>query len=280
MNGLRAAIVRGARRTRRRGDGVRAPRSGDGYEFAQLRGYVEGDDPRRIDWAATARVGSLQTRVFLEETSLVLAAFIDESASMRVGRKRRLTDAADDALRAWFGAAESEDRTLRIVDDRIVNGTRPALHARAARPFDLRRTLTFAAHVLPVGASLLAVLDGFDLPAEESPSAGPVDELLLAVAARCDATVLLARDPWYDGLPLRGLRRVRDAESGRSRLLYFGRRARERFVAAVAEREKRLTARFRNAGWRVGALDETDGRASLDRAFGLIGALDFAPAGA
>lgn len=265
MSALRSAIVRGARRTRRRGDGVRAPRVGDGYEFAQLRGYVEGDDPRRIDWAATARVGALQTRVFLEETSLVLAAFVDDSGSMQVGRKRRLGDAADEALRAWFGAAQSEDRTERIVDDRIVRGTRPALHVRSTRPFDLLRTLTFAAHVLPRGASLLALTDGYDLPA----GAG---DLLLRVAARCDATVLLARDPWHDGFPLRGFRRVRDAESGRSRLLFFGARERQRYVSAVAERQKVLRAQFVDAGWRCGELDEADGRASLERAFGIMSA--------
>jgi uncharacterized protein (DUF58 family) len=263
VNGLRSAIVRGARRTRRRGDGVRTPRVGDGYEFAQLREYVEGDDPRRIDWAASARVGGLQTRVFLEETSLVLAAFVDDSASMRVGRLRRLCEAAEEALRAWFGAAESEDRAERIVDDRIVRGALPALHASSTRPFDLLRTLTFAAHVLPRGASLLAVTDGFDLP----PNAAK--DLLLRVATRCDATILLARDPWHDGIPLRGFRRVRDAESGRSRLLYFGARERECYARAVAARDKQLTAQFVNAGWRVGELDETDGRASLERAFGL-----------
>lgn len=263
MNGLRAAIVRGARRTRRRGDGVRTPRAGDGYEFAQLRGYVEGDDPRRIDWAASARTGGLQTRVFVEETSLVLAALSDDSPSMRLGRRRRLTDAADEALRAWFAAAQSEDRVARIVDDRIVAGARPALHAAATRPFDLLRALTFAGHVVPRGASLLAILDGYDLPPDGAA------ELLLRIGERCDATVLLARDPWHDGLPLRGLCRVRDAETGRARMLYFGRRERERFTVAVAARAAALTARFTSAGWRVGWLDEADGRASLERAFGL-----------
>jgi uncharacterized protein (DUF58 family) len=259
---LRAAIVRGARRTRRRGDGVRSPRAGDGYEFAQLRGYVEGDDPRRIDWAASARVGGLQTRVFLEETSLVLAAFVDHSASMSVGRRRPLVAAAGEALRAWFAAARSDDRTQRIVDDRIVAGTLPALHVTPSGPFDLLRTLTFAAHVVPRGASLLALTDGFDLPAE-------TPDLLLRVAARCDATVLLARDPWHDELPLRGLRRVRDVETGRLRTLYFGPGERRRYIAAVAEREGQLTAQFAGAGWRVGWLDEANGRASLERAFGL-----------
>ncbi len=263
MSALRAAIVRGARRTRRRGDGLRAPRAGDGYEFAQVRGYVEGDDPRRIDWAASARVGELQTRVYLEETALILAACSDDSPSMGVGRRRPLTAAADDALRAWFSAAQREDRAQRIVDDRLVSGAQAALHARALLPFDFVRTLTFAAHVLPRGTSLLMLTDGYDLPAD-----GTAD-LLLRVAARCDATVLLARDPWHDGLPLRGLRRVRDAETGRSRMLAFGPRERANFVAAVAQRMHHLRARFSDAGWRVGELDEADGRASLEHVFGL-----------
>jgi uncharacterized protein (DUF58 family) len=264
VNGLRAAIVRGARRTRRSGSALRAPRAGDGYEFAQLRGYVEGDDPRRIDWAASARVGGLQTRVFLDETALMLAAFADDSGSMRLGRRRRLSDAADEALHAWFGAAENDDRAARLVDERIVLGRRAAIAARPTAPFDLRRTLTFAVHALPRGASLLAITDAFDLSSD-----APDLALLRRVALRCDATVLLARDPWRDGLPLRGLRRVRDAESGRSRVVYFGRRARARFVRAVADREQRLRAWFEDAGWRVGWLDESDGRHALEQAFGL-----------
>jgi uncharacterized protein (DUF58 family) len=264
VNALRAAIVHGARRTPRRGDGVRSARSGDGYEFAQLRGYVEGDDPRRIDWAASARTGALQTRVYLEETALVLAAFVDESASMRVGRTRRLSDAADDALAAWYGAAEQDDRPVRIVDDRIVGGDRrAALHVRAKAPFSLARSFELAANVLPRGASLLAITDGYDVPEDDDGG------VLVRIAARCDATVLLARDPWHDGMPLRGFARMRDAESGRTRLVYVGRRARERYAAAVAERERSLHARFARAGWRIGWLDEGDGARSLARAFGV-----------
>ncbi|GAC1586504.1 MAG: hypothetical protein NVS3B28_10300 [Candidatus Velthaea sp.] len=262
MNALRAAIVRGARRTPRRGSGVRSSRPGDGYEFAQLRGYVEGDDPRRIDWAASARIGELQTRVYLEETALVLAAIVDESPSMRVGRERRLSDAADEALRAWFGAAENDDRVQRIVDERPIDDRRAALHVRARKPFDLMRALDFALRVLPRGTSLLAIGDAYDLPADDG-------DLLVRLAQRCDATILLARDPWHDDFPLRGLRRMRDAESGRTRLLYFGKHERERYAAAVRAREFALHERFANAGWRVGTLDAREGRVSLEAAFGL-----------
>ncbi len=260
MNPLRAAILRRARAAPRAGAAVRGARPGDGFVFSQLRAYVEGDDPRRIDQAATARSGALQTRVYLEETALVLAAIVDESGSMRVGRRRPLTEAAGEAVRAWFGAAEGEDAIARIVDERIVRDRRAAPLVAAATPFRFAAALEIARRALPRGASLLAVADGFDLPG---------DEALALTALRFDATVLLARDPWRDELPLRGVVRLRDAESGAVRRAYVGARERRRYREAAHLREAALHARFRAAGWRTGALEEADGRGSLLRAFGL-----------
>lgn len=260
MNALRAAILRGARATPRPGGATTGTRPGDGFVFSQLRAYVEGDDPRRIDHAASARVGTLQTRVYLEETALVLAAIVDESGSMGVGRRRPLRAAADEAVRAWFGAAEGEDRAARIVDERVVRDRRAAPLVRAAAPFRFTPALTLALRAVPRGASLLAVVDGFDLPD---------DELLARAALRFDATVLVARDPWRDALPLRGFVRLRDAETGRARRVFVGARTRARYHAATLARERALHERFRAAGWRAGTLDEADGRGSLLHAFGL-----------
>ena len=262
MNALRDAIIRGARRPAPRHaplrGSVNGTRSGDGFVFSQLREYVEGDDPRRIDHAATARAGALQTRVYLEETALVLAAIVDESGSMQVGRKRPLATAAGEAVRAWFGALEGDDRAARIVDERIVRDRRAAPLVRASMPFQFAPALTIALRALPRGTSLLAVLDGFDLPD---------DDALVRAALRFDATVLLARDPWRDDLPLRGITRLRDAETGRVARVFVGSRMRTRYRTAAHAREAALHARFRDAGWRVGTLDEADGRASLLRAF-------------
>ena len=263
MNTLRDAIVRAARRTSAGGDVARGTRPGDGFAFDRLRGYADGDDPRRIDWSATARIGVLQTRVYLEETVLVLAALVDESASMRVGRTRPLCDAAEEAARAWFSAAKASDRARRIVDERLAGDRRAALQVRAAAPFDLLRSLELAVRAVPAGASLLLVTDGLDLDS----AAG--DDLLARVARRFDVTVLLASDPWIDGLPLHGFVRMRDAETGRTRRLLVGPRTRERYVRASRERDDRLRARFRRARWRVGTLDERDGAASLERTFGV-----------
>ncbi len=260
MNALRTAILRGARVSRRAGAVARSARSGDGLAFAQLRAYVAGDDPRRIDAAATARSGTLHTRVYLEETALVLAAIVDESPSMQVGRRRALADAAAEALRAWFAAAESADVTARIVDGRIVRDRRAAPLLRATSPFSISAALTIARTTLAAGASLLVITDGFD----------PADQLLLAtIGRRLDATVLIARDPWADGLPLRGIVRVGDSETRVTRRLFIGQRAAARYVAATQRRAAELREHYARAGWRVGDLIEDDGRASLRRAFGL-----------
>ncbi len=260
MNALREAILRGAHATPRPGGAIAGRRRGDGLSFSQLRAYVEGDDPRRIDHAATARAGALQTRVYLEETALVFAAIVDESASMHVGRRRPLAAAAAEALRAWFGAMEGDDRAARVVDARVVSDRRAAAALCAGSPFDAAGALRIALRAVPRGASLLMILDGYDLPE---------DELLLRAALRFDATVLLARDPWRDDLPLRGFVTLRDAESGRTRRLFVGRRARLRYGAASHAREADVRERFRRAGWRVGTLLEDDGRASLYRTFGV-----------
>ena len=260
MNALRAAILRGARATPRPGGAIAGRRPGEGLAFSQLRAYAEGDDPRRIDHAATARAGTLQTRVYLEETALVLGAIVDESGSMRVGRRRSLSDAADEALRAWFGAMEGDDRAARIVDGRVVADRRaaPLVHARA--PFAFAGDLRIALRALPRGASLLALVDGFEVPDHET---------LVRAALRFDASVLIARDPWYDGLPLRGFVSLRDAETGNVLRTFVGARARTRYRDAAQARERELHGRFRAAGWRVGTLHETDGRASLLHAFGV-----------
>jgi hypothetical protein len=94
-------------------------------------------------------------------------------------------------------------------------------------------------------------------------------DVLERAGRRFDATVLLAADPWIDGLPLRGFVRVRDVASGRMRRLFVGPRARERYRRASAERDAALREGFRRARWRVGALEEADGAAALERTFGL-----------
>jgi hypothetical protein len=246
VNGIREALLRGKRRPRRSGAGSPTLYRGDGYEFVELREYVPGDDVRRIDWAATARTAQLQTRVVLEDVALTLCALVDDSPSMQAGKTRPLLASAKEAAQAWYGAADGSDRAISLELD---------------EPFALVQAFEAAAAVLPRGSALLVVSDFWDLPQD--------DDALVLLGLRFDCTALLARDPWYDGLPLRGFVRLRDAETGRTARMYAGPRERARHQVAVRERETRLLERFAQANWRASTFDETGGRAALLRAFGV-----------
>lgn len=265
---LRQALLRGRRRPRNLGSGSPTIYRGDGYEFVELRAYVPGDDVRRIDWAATARSGDLQTRVILEDVALTMAAILDCSPSMGVGRRRPLRAAAREAAEAWFGAAIADDRTILVGAGWLTpSALQRAPHAVAASiddspdPFDPALTLATARAALPRGTALLAVGDWYELDATH-------DRLLAELGVRFDCTALVARDPWYDDLPLGGMVRLRGAEGGRVRA-FVGRSERAAYARAVRAREDALLARFAAANWRTGVLHESDGAGSLASAFGL-----------
>jgi uncharacterized protein (DUF58 family) len=253
---LRDALLRGKRRPRRFGAGSPTTYRGDGYEFVELRAYVPGDDVRRIDWAATARAGDLQTRVVLEDVALTLAVLVDDTASMQVGRARPLLAAAEEAAQAWFDAARSGDRLMRIGND----FAGPA-HARPSVPFELEGALATARAALRRGTALLAISDWYELDARH-------DDLLERLGTWCDCTALVARDPWYDGLPLGGVVRFAGAEGGMLRV-YIGKRERTAFRSAVRAREDAIVEQLGRAGWRTGILAEHSGIASLHAAFGV-----------
>jgi uncharacterized protein (DUF58 family) len=77
---------------------VRA-RAGVGLEFLDVRDYTPGDDPRAIDWRATARSRRLQVRRQHHEAGADWMICVDRSASMVAADARKWT------LAAQLGAA-------------------------------------------------------------------------------------------------------------------------------------------------------------------------------
>ena len=258
-----------ARRSGIRGAGAFAARRGDGLEFSELREYVEGDDPRRIDWAATARAGDLQSRVMLEDRALALSVAIDASDSMFVGRTQSNYELACDAARIWFDVAVDDDRCsrpgTRALALREVRGRASAAICKAEREVrgtKLEESLQLALATQSRGTRLLAIGDFLET--------GPLVPLVRAAAARFDLTVLLARDPWHAGLPIGGFVRLRDAESGRVASAFVNAAGRRRFIEAVADRERAVVDLMRRAGARVGLLDaESGAEYALARTFAL-----------
>ena len=106
----RLAIV--ARRTLKgAGPGERrSRRHGGTVEFADYRGYAPGDDTRRIDWYAYARLGHLFLKLYLEEQDLAVHLLLDQSASMGTGTPEKLDYARQLALALGYVALAAGDR--------------------------------------------------------------------------------------------------------------------------------------------------------------------------
>jgi uncharacterized protein (DUF58 family) len=103
--------------------GVKPARQrGEGTDFESLRDYVPGDDPRRIDWRATARRGRLVTRLHQHERNHTVMIAVDASRLMggRVGARERtkLDCAVDSALALAWSALHAGDRVGLVVFDR------------------------------------------------------------------------------------------------------------------------------------------------------------------
>src|SRR5215475_13039903 len=69
--------------------GYRTAHRGSGIDFVGLRGYVDGDDARHIDWNVTARLNEPHVRVFTEDRELTVWLVLDRSASMAMGTPGR-----------------------------------------------------------------------------------------------------------------------------------------------------------------------------------------------
>lgn len=63
----------------------RSPKRGQSVEFADFRPYTMGDDIRRIDWNAYARLERFFIKLFIEEEDLTVHLLVDASPSMQWG---------------------------------------------------------------------------------------------------------------------------------------------------------------------------------------------------
>lgn len=108
--------------------GVRALKQrGEGTSFTGLRDYVPGDDPRLLDWKATARHARLITREHTIERSQTVISMIDCGRAMTqlAGRFSRFEHVLSAALVLSDVASTSGDRVGMIAFDDDVRGYVP-----------------------------------------------------------------------------------------------------------------------------------------------------------
>ncbi|HEY0018812.1 MAG TPA: DUF58 domain-containing protein [Longimicrobium sp.] len=117
-------------RNRLREAGFRSVRQrGEGGAFESLREYVRGDDPRTLDWKASARRGSLIVRQFELERRQNVVIVIDAGRLMtqKVGDRERLDYALTAALLLADVARVHDDAVgLLVFSDKVETFIPPA----------------------------------------------------------------------------------------------------------------------------------------------------------
>ena len=152
----------------------RAPYFGASIDFAEHRGYVPGDDIRRVDWRVYARTDRYYVKQYEADTNTNFSILLDVSKSMGFGSRgmAKLEYASYLAACLAYLAHRQRDRVGIITfDDDLVDHVPPSakhfnvvLHvldrSSARRPGNLRAPLTkMAEHFKRRG--LLALLSDF-----------------------------------------------------------------------------------------------------------------------
>lgn len=102
---------------------------GTGMRFREVRAYVDGDDPRGIDWNVTARLNEPFVKVFEEERELTAAFLLDLSESTLAGSRGALsreTAAEFCAVTALSCFGSQESLALLTFSDQVETWLPPA----------------------------------------------------------------------------------------------------------------------------------------------------------
>jgi uncharacterized protein (DUF58 family) len=236
--------------------GYRSVFRGTGIEFEEVREYVEGDDPRTVDWNVTARMGRPFVKKHVDERQLNLAFLLDLSSSMDAGfgawSPRQM--AARVCACLMLAAVQQDDRVAFLGYDREVRRYEPPRKGlshvlRIVRDFlsleaattDSRpvAALDMASRLLPAHSTVFLVSDF--LGDGWQPALQDCARRHEVVAVRLLAPELQE--------PPAGMWRLRDAE-GRGRRVVDGDdpRVQAQYRARVARWDAELRAMLRRAG--------------------------------
>lgn len=258
---LRYIELRAARRIRTlRVGGYTSPLRGEGFEFDQHRPYRAGDDVRRIDWNATARVGMPFLRQTRSERELHMVLAADLSRSMEFGSSRRSKhEAVVLATASLLFSALSDQISSGVLGftDRVLDWTAPVTDKATAWAALTRmwavRTSGKPTTLRPAVQHLLATLKRTTLVIVLSDfvSTDDFDRFpeLAMLAARHDVVAAVLEDPAETTLPRgAGYVRLRDVESDAEITVGLSNRVRALYAARNEQRRADLRRLFYRTG--------------------------------
>lgn len=249
----------GTVRSQRRPGITPTGRPGAGEQLASSRSYVPGDDPRKIDWNATARNDDLYVRTSEADTSLNIHLCPSLSPSMRFGTIRRKHDVAVEALSALgrIGVRRGEIVTLHLGPhlslpafdhhrQRLLTVTAPSWDT-----LDTTATTILSVNQTRGPGMLLVSVDTF----VDDSTLKAIDER----RSNLDALIVLVTDPAEVELPNAGSIRLEDPLHGNIiRVNTSNQTVRNAYRKGFAQRRERLLARLNRTGAYVVDVDTNE----------------------
>jgi len=101
---------------------------GEGFEFAELREYVYGDDVRKIDWKTTAKLGKPFVKIYKEERELNVVVVSMLGGSVYFGTVKQKSDVIAEVVATLaFSAVKNSDLFSHIIfADKLYDLSKPS----------------------------------------------------------------------------------------------------------------------------------------------------------
>lgn len=214
---------------------------GKGMSFKEVREYAAGDDIRFIDWNVSARFGHPFSKVFEEERELTVMLLVDISGSSlfgtRYATKRDLITELGAVLS--FSAVNNADKIGVIFYSDSIEGYIPPKKGKQQALYMVRELLTKTAK--GKGTALSKALRYFNNVTRQKSIAFVLSDLVdagyedaLRIAAKKhDVIGIKIYDPADKQLPVAGMLKIQDTETGETKWVDSG----NRFVRYSFEQE-------------------------------------------
>ena len=201
---------------------------GRGMSFSEVREYQPGDDVRDIDWNVTARYARPYVKVYEEERELTMILLVDISRSEHFGtvgmtKRQRVAEIAGTLA---FSTIKNNDNVgVIFYSDRVEKYIPPSKGHKHVLTIlseilsiepegsgtDISVALRFAHNVQRKSCTLFLLSDFID--------GSDYAKTLAVVRNKHDLLAMQVYDPHEAELPMVGLLRVRDAETGEVRMI-------------------------------------------------------------
>ncbi len=201
---------------------------GRGMSFSEVREYQPGDDVRDIDWNVTARYARPYVKVYEEERELTMILLVDISRSEHFGtvgmtKRQRVAEIAGTLA---FSTIKNNDNVgVIFYSDRVEKYIPPSKGHKHVLTIlseilsiepegagtDISVALRFAHNVQRKSCTLFLLSDFID--------GSDYAKTLAVVRNKHDLLAMQVYDPHEAELPMVGLLRVKDAETGEVRMI-------------------------------------------------------------